>query len=86
MRALIVIAALLAAGPVLAAAEAPAQTNKPEKPAALPAPLLNQPFGKVFINRGFTDKHYRLPRKVDIKKQQPKTQPAVEPGKVMRGA
>ncbi len=75
------IAALLAAGPVLAAAE-----KEPQKPKPPAAPLLNQPFGGVYINRGFTDRHFELPRKVDTKKQQPAPRPVDESGKVMRGA
>lgn len=85
MRAMIIVAAvvpmLTSVGPVLAAAE-----NAPQKPKPLAAPLLNQPFGGVSINRGFTDRHFELPRKVDTKKQQPAPRPGNDQGKVMRGA
>ena len=81
MRALIVIAALVVTGPVLAAAE-----KAPQKPKPPAAALLMQPFGGVSINRGFTDRHYELPRIVDTKKQQPAPRPVDETGKVMRGA
>lgn len=92
MRALIIVAALMpiltGVGPVLAAAE-----NAPQKPKPLAAPLLNQPFGGVSINRGFTDRHFELrgkadelPRKVDTKKKQPAPRPVDVPGKVMRWA
>ncbi len=83
MRTFILFAALsvMAAGPVLAAVDAPAAKEKPQ-----PANIYNSPFGSTSISRGFTDRHYQLSRKVDTNKKQPAPRPVNDQGKVMRGA
>jgi hypothetical protein len=83
MRTFILFAALsvIAAAPVVAAAEAPLPKEKTQ-----PANIYNSPFGSTSINRGFTDRHYEPPRKIDINKRHPA--PAPDKGqdtKVMRG-